>query len=164
MRQRNNQMNNVLVSGANVVYAPTMERRSAMRYSIVVNARYQGFNKRSNYGGVGKTVNMSSGGFLIASEHHVPVGVRLEVMVEWPALLDGTIELLLVANGRVVRAREGSFALAFSQYEFRTTRRKLQSSRGSVIGNYAAPTGMEASETSTVPTATARFRVPKLLT
>jgi hypothetical protein len=103
------------------------ERRSAARYPMILNARYQTLRKRSKDCGIGRTVNVSSGGFLITSEHNVAVGARLEVAVEWPALLDGVIELLLVANGRVVRAKETSFALELSQYEFRTTKRKVKS-------------------------------------
>ena len=137
-----------------------MERRSAVRYPIVLNARYQTLKKRTKQQcGFGRTVNISSGGFLIATDHDFIVGVRLEVIVEWPALLDGTVELVLVANGRVVRAPESSFALELSGYEFRTARRRLKSS-AAAAGYYAAATGSAGSEASAVPTATARFRVP----
>jgi c-di-GMP-binding flagellar brake protein YcgR len=117
-----------------------MERRSAERYPIVLNAHYQALRKRSGDGAVGRTVNISSGGLLIVSDHKVPVGVRLEVLVEWPALLDGAIELLLVATGKVVRVRESSFALELSRYEFRTTKRKLRSA-ADVVYSAATATG-----------------------
>jgi hypothetical protein len=117
-----------------------MERRSAARYPIVLDAYYQAVTKKSSGGGVGKTVNISSHGLLLVSEHKVPVGVRLEVLVEWPALLDGAIELLLVATGEVVRVWESSFALELSRYEFRTTKRKLKSAAG-VLYSAATATG-----------------------
>jgi len=139
-----------------------MERRSAVRYPIVLNARYQGVRKKSNDGGAGRTVDISSGGLLIASAHSILVGVRLEVTIEWPALLDGAIELVLVAAGQVVRARELSFALELSRYEFRTTKRKVKT--GVAGAGQTAAMAAGASETSDVPTATARFRVPELST
>ena len=73
---------------------------------------------------------MSSGGLLIAAEQRTQVGAKIELNVEWPSLLDGTIPLQLVAVGRVVRCLESGFALAFTQYQFRTMSRKLQSIPG----------------------------------
>lgn len=102
------------------------ERRSSARFPLTLKARYKALKKSQNNCGVGQTIDISSSGVLIASEHPFDVGVKLEVAVEWPALLDGTVELLLVANGRVVRAREAKFALEFSSYEFRTTGRKVK--------------------------------------
>src|ERR1700733_7727175 len=135
------------------------ERRSAGRYPLVLNAHYQTLRKRSKDCGTGRTVDISSRGFLIYSQHHVPVGIRLEVAVEWPALLDGAIELMLVATGRVVRARDTSFALEFSWHEFRTTKRRITAATGGKVRQSAAmATG--ASETADVPTAMARFLVP----
>ena len=141
-----------------------MERRSAVRYPIILNARYQRLRKKSNDGGAGRTVDISSGGLLIASAHSILVGVRLEVTIEWPALLDGAIELLLVATGRVVRARDASFALEISQHEFRTTKRRIMVAAMGGKGRYSAPTATGTSETSDVPTAIARFLVPELST
>jgi len=139
-----------------------VERRSAVRYPIVLNARYHAVRKRSSGGGTGRTVDISSGGLLIASEHKIPVGVRLEVTVEWPALLDGAVELVLVTTGAVVRARGSSFALELSRYEFRTTKRKSRAAAASADHTIATATG--ASEPSDVPMAIAKFLVPELST
>ena len=70
---------------------------------------------------------MSSGGLLIASDQRTELGARIELNIEWPSMLDGEIPLQLVAVGRVVRCLESSFALSFTQYQFRTMSRKLQS-------------------------------------
>ena len=70
---------------------------------------------------------MSSGGLLIAADQRTEVGAKVELNVEWPSLLDGSIPLQLVAVGRVVRCLESGFALSFTQYQFRTMSRKLQS-------------------------------------
>ena len=75
-------------------------------------------------------MNMSSGGLLIAADQRTEVGTKIELNVEWPSLLDGMIPLQLVAVGRVVRCLESGFALSFTQYQFRTMSRKLQSITG----------------------------------
>ena len=73
---------------------------------------------------------MSSGGLLIAADQRTQMGAKIELNVEWPSLLDGMIPLQLVAVGRVVRCLESGFALSFTQYQFRTMSRKLQSITG----------------------------------
>ena len=137
------------------------ERRSAFRYPIALNASYKPSKKKSIDGGEGKTVNMSSRGLWIASEQKVKLGARLEVILEWPARLDGAIELVLVAIGRVVRTRESGFALELARYEFRTSKRKVKSV--ALLGQLAE-TAMSSSVPSGAATATARFRVPELST
>jgi hypothetical protein len=71
-------------------------------------------------------MNMSSGGLLIAADQRTPLGSRIELNIEWPSMLDGQIPLQLVAVGKVVRSMESGFALSFTQYQFRTMSRKLQ--------------------------------------
>ena len=71
---------------------------------------------------------MSSAGFLIESEHKLDAGIRLQVTIDWPALLEGAVGLVLVTVGRVVWTGQSSFAFAFSQYGFRTTARKFGAS------------------------------------
>lgn len=70
---------------------------------------------------------MSSAGLLVSAEHEVSAGARMEVNIEWPLLLDGTVPLQLVAVGRVVRCADSVFALSFAQYQFRTMGRVLKS-------------------------------------
>ena len=104
-----------------------IERRSSVRYPLALNVRYKALPKKWQDCGVGQTVDISSSGVLIASQHCFVVGVKLEVALEWPAFLDGTIGLILAADAQVVRVRESSFALVFSRYEFRTRGRKTKS-------------------------------------
>jgi hypothetical protein len=102
-----------------------MERRSKIRYPLVLNVHYR-TPGRSVHGGAGQVVNMSSGGAFIVSSHTLAVGAELEVCMEWPPLLDGWVRLQLVAFGRVVRCSESSFALSFRRHQFRTLKSKLQ--------------------------------------
>lgn len=104
-----------------------IERRSKARYPVQLTVRYRTVGRNKNVTGVGQTLNMSSGGLLVSAEHEVRAGLRLEVNVEWPLMLNGTVPLQLVANGRVVRCGGSMFAVAFAQYQFRTMSRILKS-------------------------------------
>lgn len=107
--------------------ATPLERRSKIRYPVSLNVKYRTVGRSNRISGVGRTLNMSSGGLLIAADQRTEVGAKIELNVEWPSMLDGSIPLQLVAVGRVVRCLESGFALSFTQYQFRTMSRKLQS-------------------------------------
>ena len=94
------------------------------RYPVQLPARYRGLDRGKRIEGVGLTVNMSSRGLLITCQHHLQLGTRLEVLINWPSLLESTIPLQLVATGNVIRCEGFSFALEFSQYQFRTMKTK----------------------------------------
>ena len=49
-------------------------------------------------------------------------GRRLELSISWPAQLNSTVALKLVARGRVVRCEKGMAAIEIHQYEFRTAK------------------------------------------
>lgn len=97
------------------------ERRSSGRFPIhqeVVYTLLEGRNRCD--AGAGKTVDMSSGGILFTTSEALHPGKRLELAVNWPARLDGTCRLKLVAMGRVVRSEADRAAIAIEHYEFRT--------------------------------------------
>jgi hypothetical protein len=73
---------------------------------------------------MGKTLDISSGGVLFETQQRLRAGKRVEVSVNWPALLDGGCPLKFVAVGRVVRAEERRAAMHIEQHEFRTRRSK----------------------------------------
>ena len=103
-----------------------IERRSKARYPVKLTVRYRTMGRRQHVNGIGHTLNMSSGGLLVSAQHEVSAGLRLEVNVEWPLLLDGSVPLQLVAHGKVVRCGGSMFAIAFAQYQFRTMGRILK--------------------------------------
>ena len=105
-----------------------MERRTKARYPVKLTVRYRAIGRSQTVNGVGQTLNMSSGGLLVSAEHDMPPGLRLEVNVEWPLLLNGTVPLQLVAHGKVVRGGGSEFAISFAQYQFRTMGRVLKGS------------------------------------
>ena len=100
------------------------ERRSKTRYSIDLVVRFCNTRGSSRSYNIGRTVNISSSGLLVASESTVREGTSLELMIEWPWRLDGAVPLQLVTTGVVVRTSPSTFALALRTYQFRTMKRK----------------------------------------
>jgi hypothetical protein len=100
----------------------TDDRRTSNRLPIEREVRYKvlGGRKTVKQTGMGKTVNMSSGGVLFTTETARPEGERVELAVSWPAQLNDTLPLKLVAMGRLVRTDETSAAISIERYEFKT--------------------------------------------
>lgn len=100
---------------------PHSDRRTSDRFPIERDIRYKMLDgKTVLQAGAGKTVDMSSGGVLFTTEQPLATGNRLELSVNWPAQLDNSCPLKLVALGRVVRTDGLKAALAIEKYEFRT--------------------------------------------
>src|SRR5689334_15422757 len=98
------------------------DRRTSNRLPIEREVRYKvlGGRKIIKQTGTGKTLNMSSGGVLFTTETALPEGERVELAVSWPAQLNDTLPLKLVAMGRLVRTDETSAAISIERYEFKT--------------------------------------------
>jgi hypothetical protein len=100
----------------------TDDRRTSNRMPIEREVRYKvlGGKKAVKQTGVGKTLNMSSGGVLFTTESALPEGERVELAVSWPAQLNDSLPLKLVAMGRLVRTEETQAAISIERYEFKT--------------------------------------------
>src|SRR5881409_3742697 len=98
------------------------DRRASNRLPIERDVKYRvlGGKKTVKQVGSGKTVNMSSGGVLFTTESALPEGERVELAVSWPAQLNDTLPLKLVAMGRLVRTDETQAAISIERYEFKT--------------------------------------------
>jgi PilZ domain len=101
----------------------SIERRSRVRFPLELHVRYRTLGRGCSFTGAGLVVNMSSTGVLIASQHEIDAGTRLELNIEWPCMLDGLVPLQLVISGTVARCETSSFAVVLGQHQFRTTRR-----------------------------------------
>ena len=119
------------------------ERRSKVRYPLELAVRYQGIGEGQAITGVGRTLNLSSSGLLLASEEGVQPGARLKVTIEWPSLLNGKTPLQLVTVGRVVRQGRSNFAVAFEHYQFKTMSRKPLAMSVASDGNTTSPELMD---------------------
>jgi hypothetical protein len=98
-----------------------LERRSHTRYPLEMNVRYRVLTGGPALVGVGRTLNVSSSGMLIACEQQiVPAGSRLEISLDWPVLLHGQTPLQLVAPCRVIRCHRAALAVSMERYQLRT--------------------------------------------
>jgi hypothetical protein len=98
-----------------------LEKRKSKRFPVHAALHYQLRNRnRENLAGVGETLDMSSSGILFSAQESIHVGRILEVCVNWPARLNGTCALTLVAVGPVVRSEGNLVAMMITRHEFHT--------------------------------------------
>jgi hypothetical protein len=100
---------------------PVVERRAKKRFPIERPVRYR-FLYGASLGQVasGVAVDASSNGIWIETEQSLRVGDPLELLIDWPAQLDGLVPLQLVTAGCVVRVSGNRAAVSVERYEFRT--------------------------------------------
>jgi hypothetical protein len=97
------------------------DRRGTGRFPVREDLRYRVVQSRTaRVSGVGSTLNIGSGGILFTTEDKLPLGLMVELAVNWPAMLDGICPLQFVATGRVVRSEAQRAAVRIEKYEFKT--------------------------------------------
>ena len=97
------------------------ERRTKRRFQIDQEVRYKMlYGQRIAETGVGRTMNISSGGVWFSTENMLTSGMPVELSMSWPVLLNDSCPLKLMIYGCVVRSNEKGAAVAIERYEFRT--------------------------------------------
>ena len=97
------------------------ERRTKRRFQINQEVRYKMlYGQRIAETGVGRTMNISSGGVWLSTEHMLTSGMPVELSMNWPVLLNDVCPMKLMIYGCVVRSNEKGAAVAIERYEFRT--------------------------------------------
>src|SRR5215472_8628732 len=97
------------------------ERRFDRRYEIALDLRWKLVRRRKVLDtGVGRTVDLSSGGIKFEAGRPLPVGLGIELSIAWPALLHNIAPMQLVVTGRIVRTNGTQTAIHMVQHEFRT--------------------------------------------
>ncbi len=97
------------------------DRRTKHRFPIEREVRYKVF-----YGlqiaqtGAGNSLNISSRGIWFTTETLLTAGVRVELSMDWPALLNASCPMKLIIYGVVTPSKEQGAAVAIDRYEFRT--------------------------------------------
>ena len=76
--------------------------------------------------GSGRTIDMSNSGLGFIADKPLPIGQKLDLYIDWPARLDGDVQIQLVASGVVMRTSGAVTALRIERYEFRTRRAGLK--------------------------------------
>ena len=95
------------------------ERRSRRRYPLALAAEYRLLDDAERHG-FGRIRNISSSGVFFEVADRAPFSGWIELMVNWPCLLDGACPLKLVLKGRVVRREDRGIAIESNEHEFRT--------------------------------------------
>ena len=96
------------------------ERRRGIRFPMDMEVRYSVVgNRRQAEIGSGRTIDMSSSGLSFTAD--TPLSI-LEVSIDWPVLLDGGVQLQIVASGVVVRTTGAVTAIRIERHDFRTRR------------------------------------------
>jgi hypothetical protein len=70
--------------------------------------------------GYGCTVVLSRQGILLITQEPPPVGVAVELWIEWPFLLQNICPLELIVEGRVLQSADGWAVVENRHHEFRT--------------------------------------------
>ena len=97
------------------------ERRTKRRFEIDQEIRYKMlYGQRIAETGVGRTMNISSGGVWFSTENMLTSGMPVELSMNWPVLLNDSCPMKLMIYGCVVRSNERGAAVAIERYEFRT--------------------------------------------
>ncbi|HMD70743.1 MAG TPA: PilZ domain-containing protein [Bryobacteraceae bacterium] len=102
-------------------FAGAADRRETSRFPVREEVRYRVLHAKGlATSGIGKTLDIGSGGILFTTEEKLPMGRLVEVAVNWPVRLDGSCPLQFVAVGKVVRSEASQAAVQISRYEFKT--------------------------------------------
>jgi hypothetical protein len=97
------------------------DRRHDRRYDIHLELRWKLIRrKRVLETGIGRTLDLSSGGILIEADRPLPVGLNMELSLAWPVMLHNVAPMQLMVSGRIVRATGQRAAIQMVQHEFRT--------------------------------------------
>ena len=97
------------------------DQRAHRRYPIALDIEYKLIHKgRVQRQGLGKTLDVSSGGVCFECSDTVPADSHIELVMMWPFLLEGVCPLSLVMQGRVVRIDGRRVAIQAKHHEFRT--------------------------------------------
>jgi hypothetical protein len=120
------------------------ERRSDRRYEISLEMRWKVLRrKRTLDSGLGRTIDLSSGGILFEAGRKLPVGLKVQLSIAWPVLLHNASPLQLTVAGRIVRSDSMRAAIQIIQHEFRTVGLSADQ-RGALTASARAPFAFRA--------------------
>jgi len=99
------------------------DRRHTIRFPLREPVEYRLIlSKHFSITGKGQTLNVGSGGILFSTQHLLPVGGLVEVVMDWPARPEGALALQLVAAGRVLRSDHRQAAVRLDRHQLQDAR------------------------------------------
>ena len=100
---------------------PGADRRTSVRFPLTLDVRYSVSRRRAPAKtGSGQLIALSSSGLRFAAQGPLEPGLKLDVAIDWPVLLDGSVHLQLVVTGTVVWSSETETAVRIYRHDFRT--------------------------------------------
>ena len=106
-------------SGVRLPKAAWPDRRASIRFPVTLDIRYS-VSHRPAETGSGQIIDLSSSGLRFAAQGPLEPGLKLDVAILWPVLLDEHVQLQLVVTGVVVWSSETEIALRIQRHDFRT--------------------------------------------
>ena len=105
------------------------DRRTGRRYELELNLRYELSSPGAARRGLGRTVDMGSGGLLIWTEEPLEAGRQIRLSIDWllPDRDGGGVELFVL--GQVIRSGPGFAAVQMHTWEFRREHAELVEQR-----------------------------------
>lgn len=107
------------------------DRRSKPRHALQLALRYRVLGEEGAIG-YGTTRDINSGGVAFDLQETLPPGARVELIIDWPVALRGSVPLQLVVDGRIAWCGNGVAAIRTSRCQF-CQRAKIMTAGGSEL-------------------------------
>jgi PilZ domain len=101
---------------------PRPDRRANVRFPLNLEVRSVSHRRKPVKTRLGNIIDISSSGLRFAAEGPLKAGLKLDVAIDWPVLLDGRVQLQLIVTGVVVWSSETETALQIQHSDFKTRR------------------------------------------
>jgi hypothetical protein len=100
----------------------TSAQRPPRRYPIPFELRYKATSRNGTVHGFGRSKIISSKEIIFEPADGLEAGMKAEIAIAWPFLLDGHIRLQLVLEAAITRTETGTAEARIFSYHFRTRR------------------------------------------
>jgi DNA-binding NarL/FixJ family response regulator len=135
--------------GGDAVKERAADRRTNARFPCRLAVSYHTLEQPFLSGeATSETLNISSKGLLFTCTDPLQPGQLVQVSVDWPARLENSVPLKLVAEGRIVRNNDGQTAMRIDKYEFRTRRVKSEAQASGDAGKKTLSRPPETADSS----------------
>ena len=117
------------------------------RYPIPLQLRYKAASNHGPLYGFGNTRMMSSKEIIFGGGNGLKPGMKAEISVAWPSLLDGRMRLELVLQATITGSQDGVVEARIRAFDFRTAGRNSGERRERVppVG-YELPSRLRSSD------------------
>jgi hypothetical protein len=121
----------------------TSTQRTPRRYPVPFQLRYKAISNHGTLHGFGQSRMMSSKDIVFAPGDGLEPGMKAEIAVAWPFLLDGHIRLQLVLETTITGSQGGVAEARILSYHFRTRRSEEAEQREEPARTEAPPPAVQ---------------------